>query len=110
MTVDAEAQRRELAGLGVPDGEIDKIIAVSAKREMFEVWPENLESLNVFLACEAKWVWLVGFNAATRTELSWDAVKTACWALEVKQPRRVFNDVRAMEQAALEEFNEVLNG
>lgn len=71
----------------------------------FPIWQDNLATLDVFLSCAFKWNVLVVGPVARRTDLRWQDVKLAIWASKLKNAREVFNDIRAMELAAIEIFN-----
>lgn len=72
-----------------------------------EIWRDNLESLNAYVACGTQWKWVVGATKAIRCGLDYSGVKIVLWGLKVKNPQQVFNDIRAMEAVALEVFNAV---
>lgn len=46
-------------------------------------------------------------KTAVRLGLDYPGVKTVLWGLKVENPQQVFNDIRAMEAAALAVFNAV---
>lgn len=73
----------------------------------FEVWRDNLPSLELFLSVSTQWKWLAGAGAAIRTGLDYAALEAAMRMLGVKGKDRalMFGDIRAMEGAALEVFN-----
>lgn len=71
----------------------------------FDIWRDNLQSLEAYVACATQWRWLVGRSWVMRVGLDYAGVKALLWSLNVADPQQVFNDVRAMEAAALEVFN-----
>lgn len=73
----------------------------------FEIWRDNLDSLNAYTACDTQWRWMMCGTKAVRLGLDYPGVQTVLWGLKVKNPQQVFNDIRAMEAAALEIFNSV---
>lgn len=92
---------------GIP---VDELIKRSGMRDDgsnadFPIWQDNLPTLDVFLSCAYKWNVLVVGPISRRTDLRWQDVKTAIWAANLKNAREVFNDIRAMELAAIEVFN-----
>jgi hypothetical protein len=81
---------------------------VEIEEPTFEVWEENVDSLNAFFAVETQWRVLaiagLGGGAVIRTGLDYAAVDT------VLRRRRlgngVFEDILVMEQATLSAWNE----
>lgn len=71
----------------------------------FEIWHDNVESLSAFCACATQWRTLLGETRLIRLGLDYSGVKAVLWGMKVKNPQAVFNDIRAMELAALEVFN-----
>jgi len=71
----------------------------------FEIWHDNLDSLNAYTACKTQWRWMMYGTKAFRLGLDYPGVKTVLWGLKVKNPQQVFNDIRVMEAAALAIFN-----
>lgn len=68
-----------------------------------EVWQCNFESLDVFLRCARQWnITPMGKRFALRYE----AVDVVINRMQVADPKQVFEDVCAMEQAALEAFRD----
>jgi hypothetical protein len=73
-----------------------------AEPEVFELWPENEESLTVFLSCATQWD-LSHQGRAQR--LNYPALFGLMEVFEIKDRRQMFRDMQAMESAALAEFN-----
>lgn len=73
----------------------------------FEIWRDNLGSLDAYTACDTQWRWMMYGAKAVQLGLDYPGVKTVLWGLKVKNPQQVFNDIRAMEAAALDVFNAV---
>jgi hypothetical protein len=73
----------------------------------FEVWRDNWPTLHVFLGMATQWRWLVGMRSAQRVGLDYPALEVVMRLQGVKRRDRadMFNDVQAMERAALEVFN-----
>lgn len=96
--------------MGLPPEEIEAAaawLAAEAEPEGFEVYPENWQSLEVFLALGTQWNWVAGFSAAVRSGLRYEAITPLFLeSLGVRKRTRpqVLGDVRAMERAALEVF------
>jgi len=72
----------------------------------FEVWPENTDSLQLFLAMTTQWRWSGGM-ASQRVGFDYNAISIVREGLELKADvfPRCFSDLRAMEGAVLGEFN-----
>lgn len=104
--MDVEAQRAELAGLGIPDAQIAQMVATTAQREEFEVWPDNWDALVLFAECGTQWRWLAGFGRAGRTGLDYSGVESVLGSMPgITDRAQAMADVRVMERAALEVFN-----
>lgn len=90
-----EAER--MAAEQIPDA------GASVKADVFLIWPENVTSLSVFLACSTQWRY-----GATGGCLGMDypALECAMRMMDVKDAPAVFRDVRIMEGAALEVLND----
>lgn len=105
--MDTKAQQAQnvadKAAFGVSVAEVDG--EASERASEFEVWRDNIESLSAFVACVTQWRTVLGEARLIRLGLDYGGVKTVLWALKVKNPQAVFNDIRAMELAALEVFN-----
>jgi len=69
----------------------------------FDVWPENMSTVEVFSAMGSQWN--VDFHG-NRLSLRYEAlpVTMACCGIKKSQRRDVFQGVRIMERAALELF------
>lgn len=73
--------------------------------DVFEVWPENWETLGVFLALGTQWQRVMGLAGAVVTGIHYPAVTTVFEIYGVTDRRAMFEDLRAMESAALAVFN-----
>lgn len=71
----------------------------------FEIHEDNLESMGAFQACNNRWRWMMVGIKAIRIGLDMQAVRLVLWGLKLKDARQVFNDIRLMEDAALEAIN-----
>jgi hypothetical protein len=74
--------------------------------EIFYVHPDNWVAFEVFDACHTQWRVVVGLGGAFYQGLDYAAVNAVIQALQVKKPRKVFNQVRALEAGALSVLNE----
>ncbi len=72
----------------------------------FEIYADNLDSIEAFIRCADRWEWMVVGTKAIRIKLDMQEVRLVLWGLNVKQPRQVFNDLLLMEGAALKAFSE----
>jgi hypothetical protein len=72
----------------------------------FEIWHDNIESLNAFQQCNNRWRWKIVGNKLIYTGLDLQGVRLVLWALRLKDARAVFNDILVMEQAAIEAYNQ----
>jgi hypothetical protein len=64
---------------------------------MFEVWPDNVEMLNLFMRIQTQW--RSGVNGITG--LDYAGVQAAIAMLALTLPKGWFDDLQAMETAAL---------
>lgn len=74
-------------------------------RDDFEVWPENLATLEAFIELQTSWDWITpGMGTPVRAGLRSTEIESTLRMLGVRGSRRteVFQDLRAMERAALE--------
>lgn len=74
----------------------------------FEVWPENWDSLSVFLALGSVWSWVTpGVGDPLRVGIPATEIKATFWFTGIKkrERQRIFQDIRAMERAALDVFS-----
>lgn len=65
----------------------------------FEVFPENWDALNVFLACSTQWRYRAIPNGSMQTGLEYTSVRAAIQMHRAKMD--VFAQVQVMEFAAL---------
>lgn len=68
-----------------------------------EIWPENLETVEVFFACQTQWETSPMFGQAQG--LRYAAVAAAIDLMGISDRSGVFAGIRLMERAALTEFN-----
>lgn len=74
---------------------------------VFEVWPENVDAVELFCVVSGQWRVLAGFGAAGYLGLDYTAVEAAMRMRGVKNKdrARLFADLRVMESAAAQELN-----
>ncbi len=68
----------------------------------FGIWDVNWPSLSAFLDLASQWRWALGFGAAARLGLDWSAADLLLRRRGLGDGH--FEDLIAMETAALEEF------
>lgn len=66
----------------------------------FEVWEENWESVEMFVACRTQWRVTSGF-VQQNTGLDYSAVASLIQLWGVTDPKQTMDDVRVMEATAL---------
>ena len=69
----------------------------------FAIWDVNWNGLCAFLDLASQWRWAIGFGAAVRLGLDWSAADLLLRRRGLGDD--VFEDLIAMETAALEEFS-----
>lgn len=80
------------------DGDLDA--------EDFEVWIENWQSLNVFLACATQWRILVGMGGMLYQGIDYQALVKVIDLLKIRDASTIFNDIQKMEAAAVTLLNQ----
>jgi hypothetical protein len=96
----------DMRAFGLEDEIADVPVGEEAERECFELWRENRDTLEVFLALATQW----DLNAdGVRTNIKYAVLPT----IERYKPDialrkwpRIFNEIRIMEAAALEVIRE----
>lgn len=68
----------------------------------FAIWHVNWDSLCAFLDLGTQWRWAIGFGAAVRLGVDWASLDILLHRRGLG--REAFEDIVAMEAAALEEF------
>jgi len=79
---------------------------------LFAVWPENREAVELFVQLRTQWRIVAGFGAAAHTGLDYAAVE-AVFRIRRVAPAdraRLLDDVRVMESAYLSEVNKRADG
>lgn len=92
--------------MGIPEEQIAQIVAASARPEVFEVWSDNVATLNVFLSCSSQWRMLAGYKRNAYLGLDYPALEVVMKHHRIKDRAAMFADIQTMEWAALK----VLNG
>lgn len=72
-------------------------------QQHFEVWEENGEVLDVFLACETQW--RHGSMTGRLIGLDYQGLRAALDLMEIKDKKQTFEDLRLMERAVIDEVN-----
>lgn len=91
-------------GLVIEESELEE----EAPDDAFEVWPENAETVRVFMAMETQWCCVGSAGGLWVAGLRYEALVEALWqACRVKRKRRgkVVRGLRVMELAALPLLN-----
>lgn len=98
-----------LVAAGAPD-EIIKSAREKIQRDAddFLVWPENMETVGLFLSLETQWTMSNGFSGCFPVGLSYPALETAMRMMEIPDKPEMFKRIRVMELAALEVFDKKL--
>lgn len=90
----ADTRQGDLAAFG---------LAVELPADDVEIWPENLDTVDAFLACQTQWQ-VDGMNGRV-LGLRYADVAATLEMLGVADRRAVFGGLRVMEAAALEVFS-----
>lgn len=97
-----------LIELGAPQD-----VIAAAKRGVvsddYEIWPENLDALNVFLDLGSSWDWVaLPGGGALRVGIRATEIVATLRIFGFRRARRakLFRDIRAMERAALDVMNQ----
>lgn len=80
------------------------IILVTDEPDDFEVWPECLESVDLFMALRTQWHF--GGLGGRAPGLDYPALIAAMDMMGVKDRAQTFRDIRAMEHEALKVWQE----
>ncbi len=73
--------------------------------EGFELLPENAPAFNAFACLSTQWRMLAGMAGAIYQGLDYQAIPTVLRMLNLPESAEIFNDLRAMELAALPVLN-----
>ena len=90
---------KKLAGLGFTAADV-------AEPEL-AVFPDNMQSLRVFIAMRTQWRYVCGMGGLVATGLDYSALPEVWERTETQESKRnaVFRDLTIMEAAALEIIN-----
>lgn len=86
-----DTRRDDLAAFGLQ--------AADAEEGDIEIWPENLETVSVFLACSTQWD--RNPMSGKRRGLRYADLAATVDMMDVNDRREVFDGVRTMENEAL---------
>lgn len=91
---------------GVPEHVIDEMESRAATENVFEIWPENVPVVDVFVALASQWN-RAGMSGEVLTGINYTAVPVVMDLLGVppKKRRRYFEWIRLMEAEAREVAN-----
>ncbi len=92
----------DLAAFGAPADVVD---AVPVPGEDFEVWPENVQALSLFMRLQTQWRIISGVIAG----LNYQSVQFLFDVFEVEDKATMLDDLQAMESAALMALNKDRN-
>lgn len=70
--------------------------------EDFEIWPDNLTSFNVFTACSGEW--RRDAKSGALLGIRREGLKATLDMMRIEDMPAVFDDMRAMEAAVLDEM------
>ena len=77
-------------------------------KETFEVWPENMQALEVFLLCENQWRVITGMQSIGYQGLEYASVLGVIESLYARDPEEkkvLFFSVKDIERGALSVMN-----
>lgn len=98
---------------GLSDEIADAPSEDDVRPELYEIWPDNLKTLNVFLALSAQWeVVAAADGEMVRTRLLWESFEILMKytnGIPRRERSKLFNDIRGMEKAALFAMDQELN-
>lgn len=82
------------------------------EEDAFEVWPENVEAVELFCVLATQWRVVSGLAGERFFGLDYAAVGAVMAMRNVKRrdQARLLSDIRVMEGAALRELNRKVNG
>lgn len=103
--MDYEADLAALTRNGVPQEDAEQMLAGKRPPELdFEVWPENLKTVQLFCELQTQWHWLSGMGGSMRTGLIYSEAIGYMREKGIPQKLRaeILSDLRVMERAALD--------
>jgi hypothetical protein len=87
----------------VSEAQIEELLPDTGPSDAFAIWPENLDTLEAFLALSTQW--RTDGMTGIVLGLDYPAIEATLRMLGVRDRRRTFLELRAMERAALETLN-----
>lgn len=96
-----------LAAFGAPE-ELKAHVADQVVSGDYEIYPENVQPLNVFLSLASCWDWATpALGKPVRIGIRATEIESTLRLMGIKGKRRLrtFDDIRAMEAAVLEVFH-----
>ena len=95
-----------LRAAGAPAEVIDAAEQTASQQEgNFQVWPENWETLLVFLAVETQWRESEGMAGGRLLGINYPALESAMRLMRIKDKSEMFERVRMMEREAIKYLN-----
>lgn len=88
----------DLAAFGAPD----EIVAANTNDDRLEIWPENVDTVSIFLRLSTQWV--VGGMGGI-VGLNYQAVEAVFNILDIEDRAEIFAGLQIMERAALAVVN-----
>ncbi|HSH98881.1 MAG: DUF1799 domain-containing protein [Methylophilaceae bacterium] len=100
--IDTEADSFAALGLyNIDSPWLSEFVMGDEGKRLLEVWPENLEVINMFLSLQTQW----RSDMNGLTGLDYAGVECALRMHEVSNPKQMFIEIQSMEGAALKELN-----
>ncbi|MFZ6644418.1 DUF1799 domain-containing protein [Undibacterium sp. TJN25] len=99
----------DLAELGLADEIADAPAEADYEAPAYPIWHDNIRSLNVFLALSTQWEIVLANGYLVRTRIIYEAIEPVLRNMNGIARRHwaeTFEDLRAMESAALVAFNQ----
>lgn len=88
---------QDLAALGAPK----ELVELHEQSESFEIYEENIESVEIFLRLSTQWNSSEGYFKG----LNYQSINTIFEILETKNRKLVFDNIQIMELAAIAVLN-----
>lgn len=74
-------------------------------RDEFEIWPECVNAVEVFLACATQWKAIVAPDRLIYQGIDYAGLNAVMEMVDAPDRKQLFADVRTMELAALDVLN-----
>lgn len=84
---------------------LDEIRKKHETESVFEVLPENRKAVDIFLRMSSQWNVVASMGGAVYLGLNYQSLEFLFTLYKVKNRRRMFEDIRIMEKAALALMN-----